>query len=594
MFWRSVVGKLAITILLLVSFVLFILTILLLEFFENFHVQEAEKVMMQTATKVSVMTEHYVEKELIFESIESVKDPLSRVAIVFQDGQVWTSSTQNKDLLALEENWLQNDPDISQVLTQKKNINKQLTIPHEDLEVMIVGVPTKGENGAVFVYQSLDVIDQTKAETTRIIFLTAGIAIVLTTIFAFFLSTRITAPLIKMREAAFDLTRGEFNTKVPILTHDEIGELATAFNKMGKQLNFHINALRQEKEQLSSIVASMADGVITLNRDGEMIITNSPAERFIEDWYYENNLPLTSGKQQLPDELHQILQKIIAGEKEVLQEISLQGRNWVMIMTPLYDQSYVRGAVAVIRDMTDERRLDKLRKDFIANVSHELRTPISLLQGYSEAIVDDIAESKEDKNELAQIIHEESLRMGRLVNELLDLARMEAGHVQLDLKQVNLEEFTVRMIKKFKGIAEDNDIHLHLTQDIGEPTALFDHDQIEQVFTNLIDNAIGHTNEKGEVHVIVKSDNDHIYVDIQDSGSGIPEEDLPFIFERFYKTDKSRTRNGKKKGTGLGLAIAKNIVVAHNGTISVKSKLNIGTTFSFTIPRVFDTITTNN
>src|SRR5699024_4542916 len=373
----------------------------------------------------------------------SVKDPLSRVAIVFQDGQVWTSGTQNKDLLALEENWLQNDPDISQVLTQKKNINKQLTIPHEDLEVMIVGVPTKGENGAVFVYQSLDVIDQTKAETTRIIFLTAGIAIVLTTIFAFFLSTRITAPLIKMREAAFDLTRGEFNTKVPILTHDEIVELATAFNKMCKQLNFHINALRQEKEQLSSIVASMADGVITLNRDGEMIITNSPAERFIEDWYYENNLPLTSGKQQLPDELHQILQKIIAGEKEVLQEISLQGRNWVMIMTPLYDQSYVRGAVAVIRDMTDERRLDKLRKDFIANVSHELRTPISLLQGYSEAIVDDIAESKEDKNELAQIIHEESLRMGRLVNELLDLARMEAGHVQLDLKQVNLEEFTV-------------------------------------------------------------------------------------------------------------------------------------------------------
>src|SRR5690625_266890 len=402
MFWRSVVGKLAITILLLVSFVLFILTILLLEFFENFHVQEAEKVMMQTATKVSVMTEHYVEKELIFESIESVKDPLSRVAIVFQDGQVWTSGTQNKDLLALEENWLQNDPDISQVLTQKKNINKQLTIPHEDLEVMIVGVPTKGENGAVFVYQSLDVIDQTKAETTRIIFLAAGIAIVLTTIFAFFLSTRITAPLIKMREAAFDLTRGEFNTKVPIVSHDEIGELGIAFNKMGSQLKFHINALRQEKEQLSGIVSSMADGVITLNRNGDMILTNPPADKFIEDWFFVNNINLEDqAEQKLPNELHDILQKVIQGEKEVLQEISLQGRNLVMIMTPLHDQSYVRGAVAVMRDMTEERRLDKLRKDFISNVSHELRTPISLLQGYSEAIVDDIAESKEDKNELA-------------------------------------------------------------------------------------------------------------------------------------------------------------------------------------------------
>src|SRR5690625_3088866 len=501
MFWRSVVGKLAITILLLVSFVLFILTILLLEFFENFHVQEAEKVMMQTATKVSVMTEHYVEKELIFESIESVKDPLSRVAIVFQDGQVWTSGTQNKDLLALEENWLQNDPDISQVLTQKKNINKQLTIPHEDLEVMIVGVPTKGENGAVFVYQSLDVIDQTKAETTRIIFLAAGIAIVLTTIFAFFLSTRITAPLIKMREAAFDLTRGEFNTKVPILTHDEIGELATAFNRMGKQLNFHINALRQEKEQLSSIVISMADGVITVNRKGDMIITNPPAERFLADWNYSHNISPDKEYKVLPQELQDMLKEIIAGEQKVANEIILQGRSWVMIMTPLYDQSDVRGAVVVLRDMTEERRLDKLRKDFIANVSHELRTPISLLQGYSEAIVDDIADSREEKNELAEIIYEESLRMGRLVNELLDLARMEAGHAQLNVTHVNLDEFSKKMIKKFQGIAEERDITLSLSTNIENTQALFDHDQMEQVFTNLIDNALDHTIEHGKIHV---------------------------------------------------------------------------------------------
>src|SRR5690625_2003648 len=490
MFWRSVVGKLAITILLLVSFVLFILTILLLEFFENFHVQEAEKVMMQTATKVSVMTEHYVEKELIFESIESVKDPLSRVAIVFQDGQVWTSGTQNKDLLALEENWLQNDPDISQVLTQKKNINKQLTIPHEDLEVMIVGVPTKGENGAVFVYQSLDVIDQTKAETTRIIFLAAGIAIVLTTIFAFFLSTRITSPLIKMREAAFDLTRGEFNAKVPILTHDEIGELAIAFNRMGRQLKFHINALRQEKEQLSSILSSMADGVITLNRNGDIIVINPPAEQFIDAWYFQNNTTIHPATKQLPDELKKVLQKVVDGEKEVLQEISLQGRNWVMIMTPLYDQEYVRGAVAVVRDMTEERRLDKLRKDFISNVSHELRTPISLLQGYSEAIVDDIAESKEDKNELAQIINEESLRMARLVSELLDIGRIEAGHIQLNYDQVDIESFTDRIVKKFIGVTESHNIKMNFNKTITEQVASFDPDRIEQVFTNLIDNAI--------------------------------------------------------------------------------------------------------
>ncbi|WP_106497370.1 ATP-binding protein [Lentibacillus sp. Marseille-P4043] len=584
MFWRSVVGKLAVTILLLVSFVLFILTILLLEFFENLHIDEAENDLMQTATKVSEMMDQYDDRGLLYETTDRVKDPSSRVAIVSENDQLWVSPSNKNQLSKLTESWLETDQDLADVLTKNDKVKKQTMIPGTDTEIMIVGIPVPEKNKAVFVYQSLDVINQTKAETTKIIFLAAGIAIILTTIFAFFLSTRITSPLIKMREAAFDLTRGEFNTKVPILTHDEIGELAMAFNRMGRQLKFHINALRQEKEQLSSIVNSMADGVITLSRNGEMMVINPPAERFIQDWYFENNLPINEEEKKLPSELNQVLQEVVQGEKEVLKEIILQGRNWVMIMTPLYDQKYVRGAVAVIRDMTEERRLDKLRKDFIANVSHELRTPISLLQGYSEAIVDNVAESTEEKNELAQIIHEESQRMGRLVSELLDLARMEAGHIQLNLETVQVEQFVERILKKFKGTADDNEITLHLKKEITNAALNCDPDRMEQVFTNLIDNAIRHTGVKGFVNVAVVSSSEEFYVTIEDNGSGIPEEDLPFIFERFYKADKSRTRNKKKKGTGLGLAIAKNIIDAHHGTISVQSKLNQGTTFTFKVP----------
>lgn len=584
MFWRSVVGKLAVTILLLVSFVLFVLTILLLEFFEGFHIQEAEKDILQTATKVSVMVERYEDRELIVDTAQRVKDPASRVLILFADDTVWMSDSDEPGLSKLDEDWLKQEGDLDDVLINKKVMKKQINLPDNDMEAMVVGTPVKNDQGAVFVFQSLAVVNQTKAETTNIILLAAGIAIILTTIFAFFLSTRITSPLIKMREAAFDLTRGEFNTKVPILTHDEIGELAMAFNRMGRQLKFHINALRQEKEQLSSILSSMADGVVTLNRSGDIIIMNPPAERFMDDWYFEYNLPVTENNRQLPTELNEILQEVIQGEKEVLEEISLQGRSWVMLMTPLYDQSYVRGAVAVIRDMTEERRLDKLRKDFIANVSHELRTPISMLQGYSEAIVDDIAESKEEKNELAQIIYEESLRLSRLVNDLLDLARMEAGHIQLYIKPVEVDAYIERIIRKFKGVADDNNIELELNQELVEETAQFDPDKIEQVFTNLIDNAIRHTNEGGFVRINVKNNEDGFNVAIQDSGSGIPEEDLPFVFERFYKADKSRVRNKEQKGTGLGLAIAKNIIDTHHGTITVKSKLNQGTTFNFTIP----------
>lgn len=585
MFWRSVVGKLAMTILLLVSFVLFILTILLLEFFEGFHIQETEKNLLQTATKISVIVEQFEDKDLVIKTIERMKDTSSRVVVVFDDGTLWSSHSTNPSLVHIEDGWFIDDREFNDVLINHQEMNKQKELPNKQGKVMIVGSPVSNYNGAVFIYETLDAIDQTRAETTKIIFLAAGIAIVLTTIFAFFLSTRITAPLIKMREAAFDLTRGEFNTKVPILTQDEIGELAMVFNRMGRQLNFHINALRQEKEQLSSIVSSMADGIITLNRNGDMIVTNPPAENFLEDWYFENNVNVTSNKGKLPSALQEILIRVINGEKEVMQEISLQGRNWVMIMTPLYDQTYVRGAVAVIRDMTEERRLDKLRKDFIANVSHELRTPISLLQGYSEAIVDDIAETKEEKNELAQIIQEESLRMGRLVNELLDLSRMEAGRSQLNTELINVEQFSNRILKKFSGVAKENNVLLKLTTHLKVDTSNFDPDQMEQVFTNLIDNAINYIGEQGEVHVSIHNDADSFSVTVADNGKGIPDADLPFIFERFYKIDKARTRSAKKKGTGLGLAIAKNIIESHGGNITVKSKLNIGTTFTFKIPQ---------
>ncbi|WP_042223557.1 ATP-binding protein [Oceanobacillus manasiensis] len=583
MFWKSVVGKLAITILLLVSFVLFILTILLLQFFESFHIESAESDMLQTATKVSVLIEQHESKNLIAETTERVKDPASRVAILYDNNEVWVSKGGDENLSRLEDTWLQKE-NLMEELENNEEIRRQMVLPDSNTEAMIVGIPTSDNQGAIFVYQSLDVIDQTKAETTKIIFLAAGIAIVLTVIFAFFLSTRITSPLIKMREAAFDLTRGEFDTKVPILTHDEIGELALAFNRMGRQLKFHINALRQEKEQLSSIVSSMADGVITLNRNGDMIVTNTPAERFIESWYYENNRTVSKEERKLPDELNLILLQVIERETEVLHEISLQGRNWVMLMTPLYDQAFVRGAVAVIRDMTEERRLDKLRKDFIANVSHELRTPISMLQGYSEAIVDDIAETKEQKNELGQIIYEESLRMGRLVNELLDLARMEAGHQQLQIEEIEVEPYLKRIVKKFSGLASEGKIQIDLKEDIVKATASFDPDRMEQVLINLIDNAIRHTFEEGHVTVYATNNENELSIEIKDSGSGIPEEDLPFIFERFYKADKSRARNNKKKGTGLGLAIAKNIIDSHHGIITVKSRVNEGTTFIIRMP----------
>lgn len=586
MFWRSVVGKLAVTILLLVSFVLFILTILLLEFFENFHVKQEEIQLIQTANKMSKIVKKYEkEPELAIELISNVKEPSSKAILYLEDGTRWVSDTTNVVLLDIEEALEKEHHELVENVLNKHIENDEVKFERDSAEVIVVGMPLESQKGGIFLFQSLDVINQTRAQTTKIIFVAAGIAIVLTTIFAFFLSTRITAPLIRMREAASGLAKGEFDTKVPVLTHDEIGELATTFNRMARQLHFHMDALRQEKEQLSSLVNSMADGVITLTRSGDITVLNPPAEQFIQDWYFTYNLTAEKKVKELPEDLKQILLKVLDEKNEIVEEITLNGRHWVLFITPLYDHQHIRGAVAVIRDMTEERQLDKLRKDFISNVSHELRTPIALLRGYSEAIVDDIAESVEDKNELAQIIHDESVRMEKLVNELLDIGRIEAGHIELNLERVSVESFINRIYRKFSTAAEEQGIELRLRKDITAEMATFDPDRIDQVFTNLISNALAHTKEGGYVLIDILSDDEVFYVEIEDNGRGIPDEDLPFIFERFYKADKSRKRSSSKEGTGLGLAIAKHIITAHKGSISVKSELDVGTTFSFTIPQ---------
>ncbi|MGJ7034807.1 ATP-binding protein [Anoxybacillus eryuanensis] len=581
--WRSVVGKLWLTILLLVAFVLFILTVLLLGFFEKYYLEKTGDQLTQQAVKVArVVAEH---DEQFARSIAwTMVDDVSKLMIIVDDRHYWYSP--NEKLADLPLSFIQQDRQLSRVFNGKKVVKRTL-MPNQTMrnneynELFIVGVPlqTSNGNGAVFVYQSLKAVEETTKQTTKFIFLAAFIAIVLTTVFAFFLSTRITAPLRKMRQVAFEIARGKFDSKVPIVTHDEIGELAMAFNQMGRQLQFHINALNQEKEQLASILSSMADGVITLNRNGEVLITNPPADRFLQAWYYEQGQ--RDDLSPLPPQVNELFKKAVTEEKEQAIEMALQGRNWVIVMTPLYNGKMIRGAVAVLRDMTEERRLDKLRKDFIANVSHELRTPIAMLQGYSEAIVDDIAATDEEKKELAKVIYDESLRMGRLVNDLLDLARMEAGHLTLHHEQVSLRPYIERIIHKFQGLAKEKGVRLLVDMN-NEPIVSFDPDRIEQVMTNLIDNALRHTDDGGEVRVIVAADEEVVRISVQDSGTGIPEEDLPFVFERFYKADKARTRG--RSGTGLGLAIAKNIVEAHKGTITVHSKLGEGTTFTFALP----------
>ncbi|MGY4690160.1 ATP-binding protein [Salibacterium sp. K-3] len=588
MIWRSVVGKLWGTILLLVSAVLVLLTVLLLQFFERFHITEAEEQLTNHANVIVSLMEGYDDPENVRNTIEHMADSYNTSVIVMQNESRW-EYPEDDTAVNLPVSLFRNEQRLAKVQTEREPVITHGDFPAEENgeqihhEIFVVGMPfvsNEGEEGSLYLYQSLDIIEDTTGETKQIILLSAGIAIILTTIFAFFLSSRITAPLRKMRELVLNVSKGDFETKVPIMTNDEIGQLGNAFNKMRRELNRNITALNQEKEQLSRILTSMADGVITVDRKGSIALTNPPAHDFLQTYHYETGVP--DPQDRLPKEVKKLFQKVVALEEEQWIEMDVQGRSYVVLMTPLYDEEFVRGVVAVIRDMTEERRHDKLRKDFIANVSHELRTPISMLQGYSEAIVDDIAASEEEKQEIGRIIYDESMRMGRLVNELLDLARMEAGHIQLDKQWVDIDSFAEKVFKKFQGPAREAEVNMTLDKRIERELVYLDPDRVEQVMTNLIHNAIRHTGDNGDVYVVVKTNAAKMSVDIQDTGAGIPEEDLPYVFERFYKADKARTRGSG--GTGLGLSIAKNIVEAHDGDISARSRKDNGTSFRFTLP----------
>lgn len=586
MLWRSVVGKLWGTILLLVSFVLLVLSILLIEFLGKNQIDTVESELTKVAGQIaSVSNDHANAEDVLQISSELISQDTKM--IVLQDEEVVFSSKSEVNNIITPQ-FIKSDPELLKVFVDAETVKKEIKLPGAGkgkLSVIVVGMPIyiDGEKDQLFLFKSLESIEDAIQSTTRYILLAAGVAIVLTTVFAFFLSTRINAPLRKMREAALAVARGKFDTKVPILTQDEIGELAIAFNQMGKQLNYNITALSEEKEHLSSILSSMADGVITFNKDGTMLEVNPPADRFLQSVYFEKGFSREESN-SVPQVLMNLFDESGLHSKEQFGEITLQGRDWGLIVSPLYSSdSTVRGAVAIIRDMTVERRIDKLRSDFIANVSHELRTPISMLQGYSEALVDDIGNDKE-KKEMSQIIYEESLRMGRLVNDLLDLAKLESGTMDLTYEHVELSPYLKRITGKFQVIAKEKDITISVLLEDDKICWDFDPDRIEQVLTNLIDNAIRHTPPGGMIEVGQRiSDRRGLIIYVKDSGLGIPEEDLPFVFERFYKADKARTRG--TSGTGLGLSIAKKIIGTHEGYISVTSKLNEGTTFSFVLPK---------
>ncbi|RIL46213.1 HAMP domain-containing protein, partial [Staphylococcus equorum] len=405
----------------------------------------------------------------------------------------------------------------------------------------------------------------------------AIIFLAITTFFAFFLSSRITKPLRNLRTQALKVSKGDYAQVVPVNTRDEIGELSRTFNTMSSEIQQHIDALSSSKNIRDSLINSMIEGVLGYNDKKEIIISNKMAQ---------NTLQILDEHEL--KKLDKQNERTFKNKQTQFEEYEINTR-YLVIITSYIDQIQPdgrSGIVAIIRDMTNEHNIDQMKKDFIANVSHELRTPISLLQGYTESIVDGIVTEPDEIHESLSIVLDETKRLNRLVNELLSVARMDAEGLSVEKSVQPIDTLLNKMQQKYHSHAESLGLSINLNPNTHEQLWYYDLDRIEQVLTNLIDNATRYT-ETGDAITISygESETENILY-ITDTGSGIAPEHLQQVFERFYKVDSSRKRG--KQGTGLGLFICRMIVDEHGGSIDVKSKLGQGTTFIIKLPKLTD------
>jgi two-component system sensor histidine kinase ResE len=581
---NSVVAKLWLTIIGLVVIVLTLLSVFLEQLFDSYFYKTHADELVKKADYIHQLILNEPDRDLAMRVANLLAAESNSHILITGPLDVETKDVL-KNLPKEEQDQLKNG---NPVVERDLNVRTKLRTDTENIWVIFPLTVNDTFHGLLLMNQPITVTQDAIVKIRDLILFAAGLGIVLATGLAFVVSKNLSRPLIQMNRVAERMAEGDFHGKVNVVTQDEVGQLGMTLNALAYKLEDTINHLSKEKEQLAGILTSITSGVVSADLNGHVILANPPAKRWLRSLWIQGTG--RADEQRLPQELWELEQLVL--QKRQVHEVEQvwKGRSIAITMTPLYEpgEEIVRGVVAVFRDITEEKTLDRLRKDFVANVSHELRTPLAMMQGYSEALIDDFGDDPEQRRELAQIILDETHRMRRLVNDLLDLAQLESGQFQMNTSLVDMRSVLKKVGRKFVALAHDNGVELRVSiaEDVPYQVCA-DADRLEQVFINLVDNALRYTPRGGTVTLEMMQEGNFIRTTVRDTGTGIPPEDLPFIFERFYKADKARTRS--KGGTGLGLSIARNIVLRHQGDIVVKSEIGVGTSFIVLLPIAKDT-----
>jgi two-component system sensor histidine kinase VicK len=505
------------------------------------------------------------------------------VQIIDQNGTVISTNQDDKSIIG--QRTTQSEVTVALLGTRNESLRID---PRTGQRVKVLAVPVKGDNiiyGAVYMMASMEGMYTTIRKIINILATGTGIALLFTAGLGVVLARTITTPVKEMTRQAKAVAKGDFNRGVKIYSGDEIGQLGIAFNHMTMRLREAILQQEEEREKLAGILSNMSDGVIAADRHGQIILMNPSAEDMLQ---IKMTDVVSAGKT-----LHDLLrlppedEMPLFTEEPLLIEMMLANREIVMLsvtFTPLQQDSGKKGGIiAVLQDVTEQQRLEHQRREFVANVSHELRTPLTTIKSYVEALVDGAAEDAELSNRFLRVTMAETERMIRLVNDLLQLSRFDSQGIRLHKKEIDIGRLLKYAADRFAMQSEQQEISLALDIPQVVPHIWADPDALNQVLDNLISNAIKYTPEGGAIRLglYLNWGQKRIYVNVSDTGIGIPKRDLKRIFERFYRVDKARSRS--QGGTGLGLAIAQELVHAHGGEIGIESEWNEGTTVTFWI-----------
>jgi len=457
------------------------------------------------------------------------------------------------------------------------------------MDMMYLAIPIFENSQVIGVTRLSLPLTEVKAKIAHIhkmIFMGTLLALSLALGIGLMVARMITKPLQKMADLAKDIASGDFSRQIDIHSNDEVGQLAQSFNQMAGELKTKIETILEDRNQLSAVLTSVIEGVVAIDRNEKIILFNSALQKLfnltrdkaIGRFFWEvirNN--------ELNNLLREVMEKKEFREKELTLFFPQGEKIFQVHALPIKGEEGISGVVAVLHDITELKKLERMRIEFVANVSHELRTPLTSIKGFVETLRDGAIDDPKNSRRFPNIIEAHTERLNNLINDLLELSRIESNEIKMEFQSVNLRELVEVVVSNLKGAIEQKGHKVVIDIPFDLPQVEVDSEKIEQVFTNLLDNAIKFTPQNGRICIRAVDKGKDIQIEVSDTGIGIPQEHLGRLFERFYRVDKARSR--ELGGTGLGLSIVKHIIQAHGGTVGVESKVNKGSKFFFTLPK---------